>query len=142
MTIAQALKEKNKIVARMQKLWERFQRQNLIQKGITRSYSPRQILTEIRKLSEELTLLKTKLQQASNPIRYEIFRLAELKSMAEKIKYLETEAGPVYDRYSERLIEKEAEIELLEKDELIDSLEQEIENLQRYIDEFNFKTYI
>jgi hypothetical protein len=142
MTIAQALKEKNKIVARMQKLWDRFYRQNIVVVGTQRSYSSRALLDEIRKLSDELTSLKTRLHAASNPIRFEIFRLAELKSMAEKLKYLETDDGPVYERYGERVIEKQAEINLLEKDVLIEALEQEIEHLQRYIDEFNFKTYV
>ena len=82
MTIAQALKEKNKKVANMHVLWDRWNKNNSVLEGNRRSYDPLELMTLIETELDALVDLKTRIHTASAPVRSQIFKMSELKNKA------------------------------------------------------------
>jgi hypothetical protein len=142
MTIAQALKEKNKKVATLNVLWDRLNKNNSVLEGNRRSYDPVELLKQIETELEALVDLKTRIHDASAPVRSQIFRMSELKSKTMRLKCLETDEGPVRSRYDGTVTRREAVLQAEQVDGLIEAAQQEIENLQEELDKFNFATHV
>jgi hypothetical protein len=133
MNLKKALKEKNKLKGKLSDTYSRISRYNISDEGLTRPYDPIKLLEELMLQVEEMVQLKTKIQIANTEVYDKIFRLAELKNVASKIKYLSCErekssTGFVY----------EASIKTKDRDAFIDKLEKEIEQIQEDLDEFNY----
>jgi len=146
MTIKQALKYKNKLTQKVNEAFQRAYSYNSYEFGETRPYDVKESLTEYFKLSDELILLKDKIHQANRPVYYKIFELSELKSQASKIKTLDCQEGKVQDRYSrmsgEAPIVKTAIINIVERDNMVVSIEERIEKIQEELDTHNATTTI
>ena len=142
MTIAQALKEKNKIGAKLSKHWTKLQSENSMIEGSTRSYDPLILLKEIDEMTQNLIELKTKIHTASSGVRSKIFRMSELKSYITHLKLVSTKDGYVKDRYDNSVINMEAVIKTIEIDALLEKKEAEIEKIQEELDIFNHQTSI
>jgi hypothetical protein len=142
MTIAQALKEKNKKVTKLSSMWDRLQRYNVVNEGETKPYSSKDTWEEVNRLTEELVDLKTKIHTASDPVRAKIFMLSELKSKAQRLKSMNTNNGIYRDRYSETTISQIAEFDVLWKDGMVEQVELEIETIQEELDKFNHTTNV
>ena len=142
MTIAQALKLKNKKVALLHTLWERLNKNNSVLEGNRRPYDPVELLTTIETEIEALVDLKTRIHNASAPVRREIFLMSELKNKALKLKYLDTSEGPVRDKYDGTVTRRIAVMPAEQIDLFTESTHQEIESLQEVLDKFNHSTLI
>ena len=142
MTIAQALKEKNKKVATLQKLWERMQKYNSIQEGAERPYSTAEIFAQIGEVSADLILLKTKIHSASELVRSDIFALSEFKNIAQRIKGIDCTTGTHVERYSSTTFQKTAELSITWQDRELAAIEDKIESIQERLDKFNHTTEI
>ncbi len=142
MTIAQALKLKNKKVALLHTLWDRLNKNNSVLEGNRRSYDPVELLTQIETEIEALVDLKTRIHNASAPVRREIFLMSELKNKALKLKFLNTSEGPVRDKYDGTVTRRFATLPTEQIDLLTEATQQEIESLQDVLDKFNFSTQI
>lgn len=142
MTIAQALKEKNKKIATLQVLWDRLNKNNSVLEGNRRSYDPVELMKQIEAEQNALVDLKTRIHNASSPMRSQIFRMSELKSKTLKMKYLDTSEGPVRDKYEGTLTRRQAIILAEHIDKLVEAAQQEIETIQEELDRFNFATHI
>jgi hypothetical protein len=142
MTIAQALKEKNKKVATLQVLWDRLNKNNSVLEGNRRSYDPVELMKQIDAELETLVDLKTRIHNASTPVRSQIFRMSELKNKVLKMKYLDTSEGPVRDKYEGTVTKRQAIVLAEQVDKLIETAQQEIETIQEELDKFNFATHI
>jgi len=142
MTIAQALKEKNKKVATINVLYDRLYKNNSVLDGNRRSYNPIELLATIETEMDELIDLKTKIHNASAPVRGQIFRLSELKTKVVKLRYLDTSEGPVRDKYDGTVTRRQAMIQAEQVDVIADVAQQEIEEIQEALDKFNFSTLI
>jgi hypothetical protein len=145
MNIKKALKEKNRLVKVIQDLQLRVVTYNSIEVGNKRPYSVRETLELLNEKSNELVELKTKIQVANAPIYKHIFRLSELKSMITRIKNLDCNEGIVQDYYSrnrETPTVKEAEVSIVERDEMIRHMENQIEEIQDILDNHNQITEI
>jgi hypothetical protein len=141
MTIAQALKEKNKKLSVIEKLRHRVQAFNSVEEGTTRDYDPRISLENLNREIAELVDLKVKIHEASAPIRKKIFEQSELKSQIRFLKGINTQSGIV--RYGrEEPYRVEALIGRIEIDNLIESMEKQIEKIQEELDAFNHTTTI
>ena len=141
-TISQALKEKNKLAAKLQRNWDRFMRNNSIIDGETRTYDAGTLMTDIQLVMKELVELKTRIHIASNPVRDKIFRLSELKNYVAKLKIVDARSGLVKERYDSQLIQKEAFYKADEIDFLAEEAEEEIEKIQEFLDNYNHQTSI
>jgi hypothetical protein len=142
MTIAQALKEKNKKVATLQKLWERMQKYNSIQEGAERPYSTAEIFAQIGEVSADLILLKTRIHSASELVRSDIFALSEFKNIAQRIKGIDCTTGTQVERYSSTTFQKTAELSITWQDRELAAIEDKIESIQERLDKFNHTTEI
>ena len=142
MTIAQALKEKNKKVANLHVLWDRLNKNNSVLEGNRRSYDPLELMTLIETELDALVDLKTRIHNASAPVRSQIFRMSELKNKAFKMKYLDTSEGPVRDKYEGTVTRRDAVFPAEQVDKRVEAAQEEIESIQDVLDKFNFSTHI
>jgi hypothetical protein len=144
MNIKKALKRKNKLLNEIKTEFSKVTRYNSITEGTPRPYSVKESMDNWKKLIDELIELKTKIHVANAPIYDKIFRLSELKSMVESLKGLDcTEGVPLRGRYDTGdQPPRTTEIGIKENDELISQLENEIDEIQEFLDEWNFKTNI
>ena len=142
LTIAQALKQKNKLAFKLQKNWGRIHTYN---SAVVESYRPfnvEDLLHETIKVTQELVELKTKIHEASAPVREKIFRLSELKSAMQQITSIPTKEGKIRERYDHQVVEMEAIITAARVDVLSEQFEQEIDQIQELLEVFNHKTYL
>jgi hypothetical protein len=112
----------------------------LTTEGTEKTYSTHELYQTTLQDLEAIVALKTKIQLANGPILNKIFRLSELKNLASKMKY--------WDCDNERTIDSGIisfsypEITVLERDQLLEGIENEIESIQDELDAFNQKTII
>jgi len=141
-TIKKALKRKNKLIGLMKEELHRAYTFNSIIEGADRSYSAREALANWQKLSEELVQLKSQLQLANSKVYPKIFLMAELKSQVTMLNRLDCRSGQQESaRYSdESALARTAEIGLVERNEMVKTLELQIELLQEELDEYNART--
>jgi len=137
MTIAQALKEKNKKVANIQKLWVKIDRYNSVQEGAERPYDITDLFTQVETEITELVKLKAKIHSVSEPIRESIFELSELKNLVQRVKSVDTTNGISRNRFDSTSSLMSAVLDIKWQDEKIESLEAQIEKIQERLDKFN-----
>lgn len=142
MTLAQALKEKNKKAAKLNKLWQKIYKHNSVSVDAVKPYDLEKIWEEILAETSELIRLKARIHQASALVREDIFALSELKSQLSRIEGINTDQGKVTDRYSGTTSEIVAHFGPLWKDQQISLLEESIEKIQERLDKFNHTTEI
>ena len=146
MKVKQALKYKKKLASKMNQEFSKVQMYNSVEEGSTRVYDVKESMQNWLRMSEELVELKTKLHLANGPVYGKIFRMSELKSQLSNLKSLDCVEGKYSDRYSrmggDAPIIKTAQIGILEKDQMILSIEEEIERIQEELDEHNATTSI
>lgn len=142
MTIAQALKEKNKKLSVLNKLWDRLASCNSIPEGNTRDFNPDNLLAQIKVETDALITLKTKIHLACEPVRDNIFRLSELKHYIKRLKSIDTKNGVFVSRYESTGMRYEAHFGASTIDEMIEGLEAELEQLQEGLDQFNHTTHL
>ena len=145
MNIRQALKEKNKLVKEIQDLYVRISQYNSVEVGAHRPYSPKQLMETLNQKSNQLIELKSKIHRANAPVYDKIFRLSELKSTITRIKNLDCTEGVSNDYYSrnrENPLVKTAEISIIERDDMVQHMEEQIETIQDILDTHNQNTQI
>ena len=138
MNIRKALQEKNKLTGKIQNLFSRMRDNNITEDGQTKPYNSQKVLEEVREETNKLIDLKVKIQLANSPILADIYRMSELKTMIRQLSYMECNDGRKIQ--SGIITYLYATIKAEERDVLIQSLEDEIEQLQEKIDAFNFRT--
>ena len=141
MNLTKALKHKKKLVKQIDEMYIRFSKFNSNQKDSV-GYDPEQAYNEWVRLTNDLINLKTKIHIANAGIADKIFKLGELKSMATKLRSIDTKEGIVKDRYSDVTIEYVAYMNLFDRDTKVKELEEQIETLQEEIEAYNALTMI
>lgn len=142
LTIAQALKEKNKKLQLLAKLWRKLESNNSIPEGNVRTFQPEEILVQLREETEAYIALKTRIHLSCDAVREKIFRLSELKSFVKRLKALNTDNGFIRNRYDSSLVKYEAFYSEAALEERTDALEAEIEAIQEELDHFNHTHYL
>jgi hypothetical protein len=143
MKVKQALKYKKKLATKMNQEFVRVNMYNSVEEGTTRVYDVKEAMQNWLKMGEELVELKTKIHLANAPVYGKIFRMSELKSQLSNLRQLDCVDGKHFDRYGRgEAVVKTAKISVLEKDQLVLTIEEEIEKLQEELDEHNATTSI
>lgn len=142
MKVKQALKEKNKLATEIKSLYDIARNHNSIEVGNPRRYSVKESLERAKELTKQLVELKAKIHKANAPVYDKIFMMAELKMSAKQIKLMGCEEGKVSERYGSTVSVKEVEIDILQRDTMVKSIELEIEKLQEELDYHNATTDI
>ena len=137
MNIKQALKLKNKLVTEIKEQYEIAKAHNSIEQGNTRRYSVNVALTKAGELTHTLIGLKTKIHKANLPVYHLIFQMSELKNQIKHLKAIPVEEGKVTERYGSVTSIKEVEMDIAQRDNLVKSIEVQIENLQDQLDVHN-----
>ncbi len=145
MNIKQALKRKNKLVGMINEEFHKASQYNVIDEGNPRPYSATEAIGTWMQLSNELIVLKTQIHKANVPVYDKIFELSELKNQVKYLKTLNCTSGKVstsrWGSETEPVI-KHAEINVVERDKMVKSLESRIESLQDELDQWNHNTQI
>ena len=142
MNVKQALKQKNKLVTDLKAQYEILKKYNSIEEGNPRRYSMSVTLTVIETIQFELVELKAKIHKANQPVYAKIFELAELKGLVKELKKVPTEEGKVNERYGSVVSVKEVELNVVDIDNTIKSIESKIEYIQNELDIHNATTQI
>lgn len=142
MNVSQALKQKNKLIVEIKKQYQIAQKFNSQEEGNVRRYSVQNALDKAVELTMELTDLKTKIHLANAPVYDKIFRMAELKNRIKELRKIPTDEGKVEARYSSVVSVKEVEINIAQLDEMVQTLEARIEEIQAELDIHNATTQI
>jgi hypothetical protein len=137
MNIKQALKLKNKLVTEIKEQYEIAKAHNSIEQGNIRRYSVTEALAKINDLTHTLIGLKTKIHKANLPVYHLIFQMSELKNQIKQLKAIPVEEGKVTERYGSTTSIKEVEMDIAQRDNLVKTIEVQIENLQDQLDIHN-----
>jgi len=142
MNVSQALKQKNKLIVELKKQYQIAQKFNSQEEGNIRRYSVQNALDRAVELTMELTDLKTKIHLANAPVYDKIFRMAELKNRIKELRKIPTDEGKTEARFSSVASVKEVEINIAQLDEMVQTLEARIEEIQAELDVHNATTQI
>ncbi len=143
MNIKQALKHKNKLVGLISEEFTKASRYNVVDEGNPRPYSATESIAKWMSLTDELVELKTKIHKANLPMYGRIFRLSECKNQVKYLKNLDCTSGKVSNRWdANEPTVKHAEINIIERDNMVKTLEAQIEFIQDELDQWNHITHI
>jgi hypothetical protein len=142
MNITKALKQKNKLVSKTNEYISHVAAYNSIQEGTTRPYDAKEALEKAMTSVDELVALKTAIHKANAKVYDKIFKLAELKSLVSKLKGLDCKEGMHQSYRMDAPVKYTSQISIVEKDQLIEKLESQIEMLQEELEAHNAKTKI
>jgi hypothetical protein len=143
MTIAQALKEKNRLISEIKKIKEKINKYNQSPADRERLYDIVKLFDELNDSKSKLVATKTAIQLASEPMRKEVFVQSELKDTLTFLRNIPCENGIVRDRYArEEGYEVNSVYNAKMLDEMANGIEKEIEAIQDALDKFNHTTEV
>ena len=143
MNLKQALKRKNRLVGLIAEEYIKVSQYNSVDDVNQRPYSVKEALQNWLKLTDELIELTSKIQIANNKVNDKIFRLSELKTQVKQLKKLDCTSGLYYSKWSDdKVVTKVAEIEVVERDNMVKEMEAQIEKIQDELDEWNHQTIL
>jgi DNA repair exonuclease SbcCD ATPase subunit len=137
-TLAKALKVKNRLAGRLAKVQADIQAYNSVPEGQADQVNVPALLKSREELVEALVDLKTAINDANREAQRDIYRLAEAKAAAQFLAGLNTRHGPqpaVYPSTTE--VNYVAALKKTEVDARVTRLEEEIDRLQDRLDHFN-----
>jgi len=137
MTIKQALKAKNKLVAEIKEQYKIAKEYNSIEAGNKRRFDIQTALDKANALSKELVALKAKIHAANTGVYDKIFEMSELKSQIKELRAIPTAEGKTVSRYGSVAEIKEVAIDAAQMVTMIKSIEARIEVLQDELDTHN-----
>lgn len=138
-SIARALKEKNRVAGRLAKARQLVNKENSQEEKIPRSIDVREYYDFAKLMRERLVSIKSAIAVANQPIVSRIVEMAELKSEIAYLNSLNVKEGLFEESsYGSKLVrEYKAVVRSNEVLEEIASLQKRIEDLQDELDEFN-----
>jgi hypothetical protein len=137
-TLAKALKVKNRLAGRLAKVQADIQGYNSVPEGQADQVNVPALLKTREGLVEALVTLKTAINEANREAQRDIYDLAEKKATAQFLAGVNTRHGPqpaVYPNTTE--VSYVAALKKADVDALVARLEKEIDRLQDWLDQFN-----
>lgn len=140
MNLRKAIQRKKRIAGVLAESYTKLRRANITPEGRPPLISSREILERIKEKSEEIIQLKVQIQKANLPILEDIYRLAELKSLVNEMRNINSLHDRRYD--NSQAIVYTICIDEIEQEAIIADLEKQIEVIQDRIESFNFRVHI
>ena len=138
MSLAQALKEKNRIVGEIANLWNFVQSQNSVWETHNRSIDVRETMETIELYTEKLVELKTKIGNANEGNLQNMYALEECKSRMAKFGNLDTTEDIRYHGLNdEKIIRRTSVITASEVIKMTKELQKKCNRLQDALDAYN-----
>lgn len=143
-TIARALKEKNRVAGRLAKARELVGRENSKDKNVPRGIDVSETYTLAKTLRDRLVSIKTAIAEANGPIVSKIIELDEVKSEISYLNGLDVKEGRFVETNYGSRIETELEAVIRQPQVLdeVTALQARADRLQDELDEFNAATKI
>lgn len=143
MTIAQALKEKNRLVTESKKTKEKILKYNQMPTDRERLYNITELYENYSAIQEKIVAIKAAIHTASEPIRKDIFWQSEFKDQITFLRGIPCENGTIRERYSsDEGHQVSSEFNAKRIDVLITETEKHIEAIQDKLDKFNHTTEV
>lgn len=139
-SIARALKEKSRLVGRINILTDIINHQNSLAEGSTRSIDLQDAYRQVKELSEGLIKIKAAIARGNQSAVDKIVELGEIKSLIGFLNRLDT-SETLCDDYS-RHIKKEAAIRKSDVLAEIDAYQRRANALQDELDDFNASHFV
>ena len=137
-TLAQALKEKNRISGEINKLWLLVQNQNSCWENRTRSIDINETLKTIECYTQKLIELKTKIGKANDGNLENMYALEECKSQISKYCGIDTDEEIRYlGANEERMLKKTCVLQTSEVLSVQKRLQMKCNQLQDELDAYN-----
>ena len=141
MSIAQALKEKNRLAGEIAFMWQLFQNENICLVNYNRKVDVKQTLQTIEHYTAKLVELKTKISVANQGTH--LCNMQKLESAKKKIKKLsETNSSEDGEEMFNRTIERTAIFKAETLNTMMRQLRREEDELQDRMDAHNAKVQI
>jgi len=140
-TLARALKLKNRLAGRLAKLDRDFENYNSLPAGTDRP-DLKGLYAERNQLVAQLIELKVALNAANHPVQRTIFELGEAKSLVALLSKTSTKHGKVVEGYQGTEVDYVAQFRKGDIDREVRRLEVVIDRLQEQLDAFNYRTVI
>jgi hypothetical protein len=140
-TLARALKLKNRLAGRLAKLDKDFESYNSVPAGTDRP-DLKQVHVERNTLVAQLIELKLALNAANQTMQRTIFELGEAKSLVALLTRTSTKHGKVIEGYHGTEVDYVAQFRKGDLDREVRRLEVVIDRLQEQLDAFNHRTMI
>ena len=137
-TLAKALKVKNRLAGRLAKVQADIQAYNSVPEGQAEQVNVPALVKAREELVEALVGLKTAINDANREAQRDIYDLAEKKGTVQFLAGVNTRHGPqpaVYPNTTE--VSYVAALKKADVDGLVAGLEKEIDQLQDRLDQFN-----
>ncbi len=137
-TLAKALKIKNRLAGRLAKIQTDIQAYNSVSQGQADQVNVPALMKTREELVGALVSLKTAINEANREAQRDIYDLAEKKATAQFLAGVNTRHGPqpaVYPNTTE--VSYVAALKKADVDTLVARLEKEIDQLQDRLDQFN-----
>ena len=137
-TLAKALKIKNRLTGRLAKVQADIQAFNSVPEGQAGQVNVPALMQTREELVEALVSLKTAINEANRAAQRDIYDLAEKKATAQFLAAVNTRHGPqpaLYPNTTE--VSYVAALKKADVDGLVARLEKEIDRLQDKLDQFN-----
>jgi len=143
MTLAKALKTKNRLAQKVNNLQMEIQTENSYRKDSSKVTDVEVLMKELQEATEELIKLKIAIFVASTPMRENILRLSEQKAKINFLKSINTTEGKEGNKWAGDIeIEFAATYDKNYIKQEVLKCENSIDTLQEELDQFNHKTEI
>jgi hypothetical protein len=137
-TLAKALKVKNRLTGRLAKVQADIQAYNSVPEGQANQVNVPALMTTREELVGALVSLKTAINEANREAQRDIYDLAEKKATAQFLAGVNTRYGPQPPMYPATIeVNYVAALKKADVDALVVRLENEIDQLQDRLDQFN-----
>lgn len=141
-SLAKALKLKNKQIKIVKGLQEQVAKYNSVVKGSDNPFDVKAKFEESKAAGLKLAQIKAAIQTANVPIQQQIFEMAELRGLLAFLQRLETKSGKGVFGYQTEIVDFEASLTALDVERETESIEERLEELQDEVDAFNVNTMV
>ena len=139
-TLAQALKEKNRLAGEIARAWALLQTENSKREDIRRVVDVEETYKKIKLYTEKLVELKAKIGVANAGNLERIYRMDEYKSALAKLESINTDETSVFQRLTESTYKEFKRTVVFNASQILEMREQlqkECNRLQDEMDAFN-----
>jgi len=141
MSLSKAMKYKNRVVQKLNKIASEIQSNNSINTINPREVDVKALMSQHQDIFNHLIDLKALIHEATMPIQKNLFKIIELKSKIAFLSGINTTHG-AQESYSDKVANYDAAFRKADLDAMISAAEVEIDNLQDHVDAFNATTKI
>ena len=141
-TLAKALKLKNRLAGRLTKVQEDIATYNSVLEEQVDKFNVVNALKEREQIQESLIDVKTAIIKANAPIQGMLIRHGELRSKIDWLKYIPIRDGVERHGYQNTEVTYVACLKKQQLDEEIKNLEKQIDGIQDEVDAFNHTTKV